>query len=130
MRGMEEEIVGPLQEENKALEAELDNYRALYQQNFKDLLKLSSIIRLPRLTYAFQQAVMRKEDALLRKRIEQESINHMSNFIDEKNEEKFFDSFVQNLNQSVLIQKKGVMKIPERPKKVNITVEPNLVISE
>lgn len=31
MRGMEEEIVGPLQEENKALEAELDNYRALYQ---------------------------------------------------------------------------------------------------
>lgn len=54
----------------------------------------------------------------------------MSNFIDEKNEEKFFDSFVQNLNQSVLIQKKGVMKIPERPKKVNITVEPNLVISE
>ena len=73
---------------------------------------------------------MRKEDALLRKRIEQESINHMSNFIDEKNEEKFFDSFVQNLNQSVLIQKKGVMKIPERPKKVNITVEPNLVISE
>ena len=73
---------------------------------------------------------MRKEDALLRKRIEQESINHMSNFIDEKNEEKFFDSFVQNLNQSVLIQKKGVMKLPERPKKVNITVEPNLVISE
>ena len=73
---------------------------------------------------------MRKEDAMLRKRMEQESINHMSNFIDEKNEEKFFDSFVQNLNQSVLIQKKGVMKIPERPKKVNITVEPNLVISE
>ena len=73
---------------------------------------------------------MRKEDALLRKRIEQESINHMSNFIDEKNEEKFFDSFVQNLNQSVLIQKKGVMKLPERFKKVNITVEPNLVISE
>ena len=73
---------------------------------------------------------MRKEDAMLRKRMEQESINHMSNFIDEKNEEKFFDSFVQNLNQSVLIQKKGVMKIPERPKKVNIKVEPNLVISE
>ena len=46
----------------------------------------------------------------------------MSNFIDEKNEEKFFDSFVTNLNKSVLIQKKGVMKIPERPKNFNITV--------
>ena len=75
---------------------------------------------------------MRKEDARMRKKMEQESINHMSDFLDEKNEEQFFDSFVHNMNRSLLIQKKGVMKLPyqERPTKVKPAPEQNHVVSE
>ena len=56
----------------------------------------------------------------------------MSKYIDEQNEEKFFDSFVHNMTNSLMIQKKGVMKLPPRvsPTKIDQIPKQDQIVSQ
>ena len=48
---LQESVVKPMIEEMLEMRKETTHYKTLYFQNFKDLQKLSAIIRLPRMCY-------------------------------------------------------------------------------
>ena len=75
------------------------NSRLTKQLNVKieDLTKMFSILRLPRMTNEFQQAMRRHHSVAVYKKYEKDAINHLESSITEANKGKFFDGFVEHL---------------------------------
>ena len=67
---------------------------------------LNAIIRLPRMCEQFQKALRRKMESEQFAKMQSEAVSKLKPYINEKNEQKFMDDFLQELDTKILAKLK------------------------
>ena len=84
-------------EEAKKQQSEISDLKDKLEYQLNQITILVSTLRLPRMSEQFRRAVKKQNKPETYKKHEQEAITTLSKYIDEKNEEKFYEDFIQKV---------------------------------
>ena len=99
---VQHDFLVPLLQEVKIKDQILERQKNQKRQFQEEMKMLNAIIRLPRMCDQFQKALRRQMEAGSFTKMQSEAVAKLKPFINEGNEQKFMDDFLQNLDTKIM----------------------------